>query len=100
MQQIEVLEDHADAVPCTAQAGGGEAGQILPMDDDLARVGALQQERTMRSRVDLPAPEKPMMPWISPVAMRRLVGSTPTRRPPGSAKRRDTPAQLDGGGRK
>jgi hypothetical protein len=43
MQQVEVLEDHPDAVAGLAQAGGRQAGEVLAMDDHLARVGAFEQ---------------------------------------------------------
>ncbi|MNI34352.1 hypothetical protein D3C73_883410 [compost metagenome] len=42
VQQVEVLEDHADASPRRAQLGGFEGGDFLAVDEDLARVGRLQ----------------------------------------------------------
>ena len=39
-----------------------------------------------RSRVDLPAPEKPMMPWMLPGAMSRLASSTAVNGPAGVEK--------------
>ena len=59
--QIEMLEDHPDFPPRGAQFAGGHLHQVPPVDADDARIG--RSSRLMqRTSVDLPAPEKPMMP--------------------------------------
>ena len=42
-EQVEALENHADGAPGGAQLLGGEGGDVLPAEEDLAVGGPLQQ---------------------------------------------------------
>ncbi len=43
LQQVELLEDHADVLARVAQLAARERGEVAPADEDLARIGPLQQ---------------------------------------------------------
>jgi hypothetical protein len=65
-EQREVLEDHADLPGADgAQFAVGERGEVLAVEADMAAVGS-RRPLSMRSRVDLPEPDRPMTTKIWP----------------------------------
>ncbi len=43
LEQVELLEDHADVLPRVAQLAARQGGQVAAADQHLAGVGALEQ---------------------------------------------------------
>jgi hypothetical protein len=70
-QQVEVLEDHADAAARLAQLGRREFGKRLPVHQPRPRVGRLSRLITRTSEL-LPAPLRPITPNTSPARTCRL----------------------------
>ena len=75
VQEVEVLEDHADATPGRAQLGGPSAVISWPSTTMRPAVG-VSSMFTQRISVLLPAPLVPITPRISPAGTNRSTSSS------------------------
>ena len=83
-QQVIALKHNAHFAPCAAQRLARQGGKVFPSSSTRPCVGFSSTDK-QRSRVDLPAPDMPMMPNTSPFSTRRLTSSSATTRAPPSA---------------
>ncbi len=75
-----MLEDHADAAPERHELVFAIGGDIRAIDHTRPSVGC-SSRLMVRSRLDLPAPERPMMPKMEPAGMSMEMSLSASTRP-------------------
>jgi hypothetical protein len=78
-RRVRVLEDHLHVAAERTHGTHGNVGDVAALEDHLA-AGRLEQRGDQRPVVDLPQPDSPTRPSVSPVRTAKSIPSTARHR--------------------